>query len=151
MGVAGDGLSAVTRAQPEVTMNFDFTPQQKSARAEFRAFVGTEIVPHADRFDREQRIPAELIEQLGARGYLGLTLPQEWGGGAADMLTYGLLNEEVGRGCSSVRSLLTVHGMVAHAILRWGTRAQKERWLPKIAAGENLGAFALTEHLVGRD
>jgi alkylation response protein AidB-like acyl-CoA dehydrogenase len=67
------------------------------------------------------------------------------------MITYGLLTEEIGRGCSSVRSLLTVHDMVAHAILRWGSREQKERFLPRMARGEILGALALSEPNAGSD
>ncbi len=68
-----------------------------------------------------------------------------------DMVTFGLLNEELGRGCSSLRSLLTVHSMVIQAVQRWGRREIKERWLPKLASGEAIGAFALSEPDVGSD
>jgi len=68
-----------------------------------------------------------------------------------DMITYGLLSEEVGRGCSSLRSLLTVHSMVAHALCKWGNQSQKEHWLPKLASGECIAAFALSELNVGSD
>jgi alkylation response protein AidB-like acyl-CoA dehydrogenase len=68
-----------------------------------------------------------------------------------DWVTFGLLNEELGRACSSVRSLVTVHSMACHAVLRWGSRAQKERWLPRLASGSALGAFALSEPDVGSD
>ena len=79
------------------------------------------------------------------------TLPAEAGGSGMDMMTYGLLTEEVGRGCGSVRNLLAVQGMVAHAILKWGTREQKEKWVPKIGSGEVVAAFALTEPDIGSD
>jgi alkylation response protein AidB-like acyl-CoA dehydrogenase len=68
-----------------------------------------------------------------------------------DMITFGLLHEEMGRGCSSIRSLLTVHSMVTHALLRWGSKQQKAFWLPKLATGEIIGAFALSEPNVGSD
>jgi alkylation response protein AidB-like acyl-CoA dehydrogenase len=115
-----------------------------------REFVECEIRPHAARFDREQRIPLELIQAMAARGYLGVPLPVK-GDGGKDMLTYGLINEEIGRGCSSVRSLLTAHDMVGHAIARWGAQQQRECWLPKLASGQSVAAFALTEPNVGSD
>ena len=80
-----------------------------------------------------------------AKGYLGALTPPEQGGTYRDMVTFGLLNEELGRGCSSVRSLLTVHGMVQYAILRWGSETLKAKWLPRLANGEAIGAFGLTE------
>src|SRR5262245_49682900 len=132
-------------------MRLELTPDQRSARAEFRAFAQSEIAPHADRWDREEAVPADLPATLAARGYLCSHLPREHGGGGRDMITYGLLTEELGRACSSVRSLLTVHDMVGTAILRWGTREQKERWLPALARGEALGALALSEPEAGSD
>lgn len=132
-------------------MKIELTPQQKDARAAFRAFADEEIFTHADRFDREENMPSELIKKMAQKKYLSTVLPEEYSGLGLDMITFGLLNEEIGRACSSARSLLTVHGMVSYAILRWGTRAQKERWLPKLASGQVIGAFALTEPNVGSD
>ncbi|HEV7515214.1 MAG TPA: acyl-CoA dehydrogenase family protein [Thermoanaerobaculia bacterium] len=132
-------------------MKLELTPEQRAARAEFRAFAGAEVAPHADRFDREEAIPTELVRRLAERGYLGSLLPAEHGGGGRDMITYGLLTEELGRACSSVRSLLTVHDMVAHGIQRWGSRAQRERWLAPLARGEAIGALALSEPEAGSD
>lgn len=132
-------------------MNLELTPGQRAARAGFRAFAAEEIAPHADRWDREEAIPAELIGKLRERGYLGSNVAREHGGLGRDMITYGLLTEEIARGCSSVRSLLTVHDMVAHAIQRWGSREQKERYLPRMAKGEILGALALSEPNAGSD
>jgi glutaryl-CoA dehydrogenase (non-decarboxylating) len=126
-------------------VKLELTPEQRAVRAELRAFVAEEIVPHADRWDREEAIPLELIARLRERGYLGSNVSREHGGIGRDMITYGLLTEEIARGCSSVRSLLTVHDMVAHAIQRWGSREQKERYLPRMARGEILGALALSE------
>ncbi|HTG36589.1 MAG TPA: acyl-CoA dehydrogenase family protein [Thermoanaerobaculia bacterium] len=132
-------------------MNLELSPEQRAARAEFRAFAAAEIAPHADRWDREAATPAALIDQLRERAYLGSNVAREWGGTGRDMIAYGLLTEEIGRGCSSVRSLLTVHDMVAHAIQRWGSPAQKQRYLPAMARGEILGALALSEPEAGSD
>ncbi|HEX6292104.1 MAG TPA: acyl-CoA dehydrogenase family protein [Herpetosiphonaceae bacterium] len=132
-------------------MDMDLTPQQKEAQAGFRSFVDQQIVPHADRYDQEERIPAELVSAMARAGYLGAIVPEEFGGRPIDMITYGLLAEELGRGSSSVNALLTVHSMCSFAIARWGSPAQKERWLSRMAQGTLLGAFALTEIHAGSD
>ena len=132
-------------------MNLELTAEQRAARAEFRAFAASEIAPHADRWDREEAIPAALVDELRRQGHLGSNVPEEHGGLGRDMITYGLLTEEIAKGCSSVRSLLTVHDMVAHAIHRWGSREQRERWLPLLARGEVLGALGLSEPNAGSD
>lgn len=132
-------------------MNLDLTTQQAEAHAGFIAFVDEAIVPHADQWDQSEQLPAAVIAQLASRGYLGASVPESYGGQAYDMITYGLLNEELGRGCSAVRSLITVQNMVAETILKWGKPDQKQRWLPRLAAGEQLAALALSEPNVGSD
>ncbi|MBD2355232.1 acyl-CoA dehydrogenase family protein [Tolypothrix sp. FACHB-123] len=132
-------------------MKLELTPQQKNYQAEIRAFVDEEIFPHAGEWDKKEFTPPELIKKIAQRGFLGAVLPQEYGGEGMDMISYGILNEEIGRGCSSVRSLLTVHNMVSQAICKWGSKFQKDYWLPKLALGEIIGAFALSEPNVGSD
>ncbi|MDP9121406.1 MAG: acyl-CoA dehydrogenase family protein [Acidobacteriota bacterium] len=132
-------------------MKLELTADQRQRRAEFRAFVTAEIAPHADRWDREEAIPWSLIGELRERRYLGSLVPAAQGGGGRDMISYGLLTEEIGRGCSSVRSLLTVHDMVAHGIMRWGSREQKDRYLPRLGRAELLGALAISEPNAGSD
>jgi glutaryl-CoA dehydrogenase (non-decarboxylating) len=132
-------------------MSFELTEAQAASQASFRAFVRAEIVPHANQWDREERMPVGLINRMREMGYLGALIPSEYGGAGMDMVTFGLLNEELGRGCSSVRSLLTVHAMVQFAILRWGNDHQKQHWLPRLAKGELIGAFGLTEPNIGSD
>lgn len=122
-----------------------------STREGFRAFVDREVVPFAGEWDRAERTPPEVIRRVAEAGYLGALLPREVGGAGMDTATFGVLNEEMGRGCSSVRSLLTVHSMVSFAVHRWGSRAQKERWLGPLARGETVGAFALSEPGAGSD
>src|SRR5207247_4187870 len=108
---------------------------------EFRAFVDLEIAPYADAFDREQRLPAALIGKLAEARYLAATIPADFGGLGMEPIEYGLLNEEIARGCSSVRSLITVNCMVAQAIVKWGNREQRAHWLPRMAAGKVVAAF----------
>jgi hypothetical protein len=126
-------------------------PEQISRRAQFRAFVDEEIAPHAARIDSEQALPAEVIARLAKQGYLGAVLSESHGGLGMDMVDYGLLAEELGRTCQSVRNFVAVEDMVALSIARWGTASQRERWLPRIVAGQTTAAFALTEPDVGSD
>jgi len=121
------------------------------ARKTFRAFAEREIAPIASAMHERQETPPELVRKLAEAGYLGLSLPEALGGGGKDWLTLGWLANELGRVCSSVRSLMTVHGIASHAVLRWGSREQKQLWIPRFASGAALGAFALSEPLVGSD
>ena len=125
--------------------------REQQTRDTFRAFADKEIAPYADSFDQQERIPAELIARLARQAYLGAALPKQFGGLGLDLDLYGVLHEELGRSCSSVRSLVTVQGMTAQAILKWGSPELREVWLPKIASGEVISAFALSEPGVGSD
>lgn len=120
-------------------------------RAEFRSFSRAEIAPRAASFDAAGAVDEDLVTKLAGAGYLGATIPDEHGGPGMDDVTYGLLCEEVGASCSSVRSLLTVQNMVARAIARWGDPAQRTEWLPRLASGEAVAAFCLTEPGTGSD
>jgi glutaryl-CoA dehydrogenase (non-decarboxylating) len=120
-------------------------------RAEMRAWVEREVVPFAGAWDRAESTPPEAIRAVAEAGWLGALVPRELGGAGADWATFAILNEELGRGCSSIRSLLTVHSMATYSVLRWGSRAQKERWLGPLARGETIGAFGLSEPGVGSD
>jgi alkylation response protein AidB-like acyl-CoA dehydrogenase len=123
---------------------------QKEARLRFRYFVQEYIAPFAGEWDRAERVPLEVIDELRARGYLGAPLPGH-PGGAMDPITYGLLTEEIARGCSSTRSLLTVHDMVSLGFYRWGSRAVKEEFGDAISSGRLLCALALSEPEAGSD
>jgi alkylation response protein AidB-like acyl-CoA dehydrogenase len=132
-------------------MRIELTAEQLNMKDELYEFVEKEIKPHAAQNDRDEYLPPELIKKVADKGYLGSMIPKEYGGMGMDNITLAVLNEEIGSGCSSVRSLLTVHGMVALAILRWGTKEQRDCMLPKLASGEIIGAFALTEPNIGSD
>lgn len=119
---------------------------------EARVFAATEIRPFAATFDDEQQIPTGLIRKMADKGYLGASFPAMYNGLALDAVSYGLLTEQIGKACASTRSLLTVHtSLVGEAILRCGTESQRMSWLPEMAAGNKIGAFALTEPGAGSD
>jgi alkylation response protein AidB-like acyl-CoA dehydrogenase len=122
------------------------TEDQQAVRSAVREWVDEVVVPNALRNDREERFPQEALDGLVKTGFIGMSIPEEFGGGGADPLTYCLFIEELGRGDANVRSIMSVHlGLVAGSIQRWGTEEQKESWLPRMAAGEVLGCFGLTE------
>ncbi|PRH81127.1 acyl-CoA dehydrogenase [Streptomyces solincola] len=127
------------------------TPEQRQYAKEFRAFADEAVAPHADAWHRAQRTPPQAVRALADQGLLGLPVPTAYGGGGCDAVTLGLLAGELGRACSSLRSLLTVHTMVAHAVNRWGPRPLKETWLPRLARGESIGALAVSEPETGSD
>jgi len=120
-------------------------------RASARAFVQAHIAPYGNEFERAGRLPEQLLERIGAAGLWAPFLPTEVGGAGMDMVTLGHVHEEIGRGCSSVRSLLTVHTMVAWALQRWGSAEQRERWTAALCSGAALGAFCLSEPEAGSD
>lgn len=129
-------------------------PSRSASPSDFDAaheFVEAHVRPHADRWDLEAAIPEELIRGLASEGFLAAMVPDAFGGAGSTMRAYGSLTEEVGRACSSTRSLLTVHGMVCTAISRWGSATQKERLLPRLAAGDLIGALAVSERAAGSD
>ena len=121
------------------------TSSQAARYQEFQSFTSDKIQHSADQWDRDQRLPDSIITELAEAGYLGSTLPREFGGAGWDTVTFGLLSEALGRGSSSVAVLVTVQAMVTMALLKWGTPAQKAEWLPPLAKGRMLAAFALTE------
>jgi glutaryl-CoA dehydrogenase (non-decarboxylating) len=129
----------------------ELNASQQLDQVAFKNFATAEIAPNSQVFDREQKLPTALIRKLGDHGLLGLMAPLEHGGLGKDSITFGLLNEQIGRASSAVRSLLTVHSMVLHAIVRWGSSEQKKVWLPRLSKGDLLGAFALSEPEVGSD
>jgi alkylation response protein AidB-like acyl-CoA dehydrogenase len=120
--------------------------EQRAVRAAVRDWVEAVVVPHALRNDREERFPQEALDGLRETGFIGMSVSEEYGGGGADPLTYVLFLEELSRGDSNVRSIVSVHlGLVADAVQRWGSADQREQWLPRMATGAVLGCFGLTE------
>ena len=132
-------------------MQYLLTERQKARHEDFKAFVKENVEPFAEKWDREQRIPQSAIGTLAKLGYLGCSLPTQNGGQGWDTVTFGLLNEALGRGSSSLNGVLTVQTMVAKALLKWGSAEQIQKWIPMLAQGEIIGAFALTETGGGSD
>ena len=133
-------------------MDMSLTAEQDAVRKAVKEWVDDVVVPRALSNDREERFPQEALDGLKQTGFIGMTIPEEFGGGGADPLSYLLLIEELGRGDANVRSIVSVHlGLVAGVIERLGTQAQKERWLPQMATGEVLACFGLTEPDFGSD
>jgi len=133
-------------------MDFELNDEQRLVRETARDFTNNEIVDRARENDRNEHFDVELVEKLAQQGYLGAIVPREYGGAGLDYLTYGLVVEEVGRGCSAMRTVISVQtSLVCSAILRWGTEEQKQHYLPKLCSGEWLGCFCLTEPDTGSD
>ncbi|MDO8540959.1 MAG: acyl-CoA dehydrogenase family protein [Opitutaceae bacterium] len=132
-------------------MKLYLTTEQQRRSEEFQAFAATHVAPHVAEWDSAQEIPRSAILDLGRAGYLGATLPTEYGGQDWDTVTFGLLNEALGRHDSAYTGFVTVHAMISMALLKWGTAAQRREWLPPLSRGEKIGAIALTEPAGGSD
>src|SRR5687767_4363247 len=98
----------------------ELLPEHDDFRAEVRAFADEKVAPRAADIDRDERIPAELVDELRRRGYLGSRVGTDHGGRSLDFIRYGLLHHELARACASTRSLVTVHDMVAESVVRLG-------------------------------
>lgn len=133
-------------------IDFELTDEQRLVRDTAREFADKEIIPVARENDRNARFDTDLVKKLGEMGYLGSIVSEEYGGRGIDYRTYALIVEEVGRGDSSARTVVSVQtSLVCGSIERWGTEEQKQRWLPKLCDGEYLGCFGLTEPDTGSD
>jgi len=133
-------------------MDFELTDEQRLVRETARAFSDNEIVKRARENDRNEHFDLELVSKIADQGYLGAIVPREYGGAGLDYLTYGIVVEEIGRGCSAMRTVISVQtSLVCSSLLRWGTEEQKQHYLPKLCSGEWLGCFGLTEPDTGSD
>src|SRR4051794_23598127 len=133
-------------------MDFELTPEQREIQALTRDFVAAEIEPYAGDWDREHRFPAGVFEKLADLGLMGVCVPEEYGGAGADFVAYMLVLEELSRGDAGVGVTVAVHtSAVTLPLLRFGTEEQRARFVPPLAHGELLGAFALTESEAGSD
>jgi len=133
-------------------IDFELTDEQRLIRETAKEFTDGEIVPVARDNDRAERFDTDLVRKLGEIGYLGSIVSEEYGGRGLDYRTYGLIVEEVGRGDSSVRTVVSVQtSLVCSSIERWGSEEQKREWLPRLCSGDALGCFGLTEPDSGSD
>jgi alkylation response protein AidB-like acyl-CoA dehydrogenase len=133
-------------------VDFDLSPEQELIRKTVREFAEREIAPVARDYDRSEQFPWPILEKMKPLGFLGAPIPEEYGGMGLDPLSYCLVLEELARADSNIRSIVSVNcSLVGLSIVKWGTEEQKREWLPKLASGDALGCFGLTEPSSGSD
>ncbi|MFE0682179.1 acyl-CoA dehydrogenase family protein [Streptomyces sp. NPDC058961] len=133
-------------------MNLELSEEQAAVQQLAEEFVEREITPHVIEWDRAEDVDRSIVKKLGALGFLGLTIDEEYGGSGGDHLAYCLVTEELGRGDSSVRGIVSVSlGLVTKTIASWGSEEQKRAWLPRLTSGDAIGCFGLTEPGTGSD
>src|SRR3977135_2189590 len=133
-------------------MDFDLSDEQRLIKQTAREFTANEIVIQSRETARKPHFDLEMVKKVADQGYLGAVVPQEYGGAGLDYLSYGLIVEEIGRGDSAMRTVVSVQtSLVCSAIVRWGNEEQKQKYLPQLCSGEWLGCFALTEPDTGSD
>ncbi|HET9030057.1 MAG TPA: acyl-CoA dehydrogenase family protein [Candidatus Aquilonibacter sp.] len=138
-------IDSTARAQ------FDLTDEQKQIAALAAEIAQREIAPNIARWDREHAFPRELYAKLNDAGIMGIIIPEAYGGVGADYVSYALAIEELARFDAGTAVTVSVHSMICSAILRLGSEAQKQHWLPKLGSQDAIGAFALTEPDCGSD
>jgi alkylation response protein AidB-like acyl-CoA dehydrogenase len=133
-------------------MNFELSAEQHEIKERSAEFADREVAPCAAELDREDRVPFETLEKLAEMGFMGLCVPDEYGGVGSDFLTYCLLIEEISRADAGVGVTLAVHTSAGTLpIVTYGSEDQKARWVPDLARGTRIGSFALTEPATGSD
>lgn len=133
-------------------MDFDLDEQQQMIRKAAREFADKEIKPLASKLDQDAVFPTEIIRKLGEMGFMGMLVPETYGGAGLDCVSYAIAIEEISRGDASVGVIMSVNNsLVCQPILDYGTEEQKKRYLPDLAQGKKLGAFSLTEPEAGSD
>lgn len=133
-------------------MNLELSEEQEAVRQLAKDFVARDVAPHAVEWDRAESVDKSIVKKLGSLGFLGLTVSEEYGGSGGDHLAYCLVTEELGRGDSSVRGIVSVSlGLVAKTVAAWGDEDQKRQWLPRLTSGDAVGCFGLTEPGTGSD
>jgi len=127
-------------------MNFELSDEQQLIQQTAREFTDGEIMPVAGENSENHFFDRELVNKIAGQGFLGAIVPREYGGAGLDYTTYAIICEEIGRGCSAMRTVVSVQtSLVCSTILKWGTEEQKQRYLPLLCSGEWLGCFGLTE------
>ncbi len=133
-------------------MNLTFTEEQEMMRSMVRNFAENEVAKEVERMETEDRFPKEVIQKMGELGLMGVPIPEEYGGSGMDFTSYIIAINELAKVSASVGVILSVHTSVGtNPILYFGTEEQKKKYVPKLASGEYLGAFALTEPSAGSD
>lgn len=133
-------------------MNFELSSEQREIKDRAAEFADREVAPHAADLDGEDRVPFETLDKMADAGFMGLCVPEEYGGAGMDFLSYCLLIEEISRADAGVGATLAVHTSAGTLpVVMFGTGEQRARWVPPLARGESTGCFALTEPETGSD
>ena len=133
-------------------MDFSLSPEQKMIKDAVRKFAAEKILPNSRQWEHDTKFPRDLLYEMGELGYLGVPIPEEYGGTGLDYISEAIVFEEVGYADSSVRTTLSVQmSLVELTILKWGTEEHKKTYLPKLCSGEWIGCFGLTEPNAGSD
>ena len=132
-------------------MNFDLSERERMIQSAARDFATKEVLPRAADIDRTAGFPADLVRQMARMGYFGLAFPPEYGGSGSGYTAYALVIEQLARASMTVGAIVAVSILSPEALLRYGTEAQKERFLAPLAAGRKLGCFCFTEPGTGSD
>lgn len=132
-------------------MKFDLDEEQSDIRDMVRRFTEQEITPHAEVWDETNYFPREIYHKMAELGLMGMTIAEEYGGSALNRLSSALVYEELAKGEMATAVGLSVHNMVAGSIARFGNQEQRRRWVSRLASGELLGAFSLSEAAAGSD
>jgi butyryl-CoA dehydrogenase len=133
-------------------MDFELSEEQRLIRDTARDFATREVLPQAARIDKEHRFPKELVARMSELGFMGIAVPEKYGGAGMDNVCYVIAMEEISRACASTGVIMSVqNSLVCDPLLTFGTEAQKQRWLVPLAKGEIIGCFALSEPDAGTD
>ena len=132
--------------------DIEFSEEQRMIRDMARDFAKAELAPNAEKWEKAGWLDDAMLKQMGELGFLGMVVPEEWGGSYIDYSAYALAVEEISAGCASTGAVMSIHNSVGCApILNWGTQEQKQQWLPDLAAGKVLSCFCLTEPQAGSE
>ena len=133
-------------------MDFTLSKEHEMARQLFKDFAENEVKPLAQEVDEEERFPRETVEKMAKYGFMGIPVPKEYGGQGCDILTYAMCVEELSKVCGTTGVIVSAHtSLCIDPILTYGTKEQKEKYLPDLASGRKIGAFGLTEPGAGTD
>ncbi len=133
-------------------MHIELNDTQREIQRTAREFAARELTPNARKWDEEHHFPAEVVKKLAEMGFMGIAVPEAWGGSGLDAVSYALAMEEISRGCASTGVIMSVNNsLYCDPILKYGTDEQKKQWLTPFARGEKLGCFGLTEPASGSD
>ena len=132
-------------------MSWPITEEQRMIQLMVREFARKEIEPMAAENDREGRFPAEILTKMAELGLMGMMVPARYGGAEVGAVSYSLALQEIAYACASTAVIMSVTNLSCEPLLFFGNEEQKEQWLPPLASGEGLGAFALTEPEAGSD